>query len=197
MSKKHVITVIIILIVVVIPLGIWKISKIKSKAERRHRLRQAVGAMSLKHNAINGWDKDFVNHWAKKVEGGHRNTFTVDVENALVNADEQPVLFFGGAADAKKRGEKNTLTFYTSTNITITFVLTAESYHLREVMAQPIDGSAYRYAVVAVISSIERPPFEVDAYEEDGEPYILVEPGDEFIAYGRCLDLLFVGDYSP
>lgn len=63
-------------------------------------------------------------------------------------------------------------------------------------MSQKVDLFE-QYAVVALISTLQKPKFEVKAYSHSGEDAeVVVESPDIFIARGRCLDLLFVGDYK-
>ncbi len=195
MKIKNIIVAIIILSIVVGAV-IWQVSKIKLKANRKYRMKQAVSNLIIKHNAFTQWHKCFMDY-EKKIEGGHRGIYTIDVETALIRNDTRPILFYGYVVDVKKVDEKYLVIFSMTENVDINFVLRCAVEQAEKLLSQPTEYPGDSYAVVAAISDIQRPRFEVDAYQDDEyEPYIIVEPGDTFVADGVCVDLLFVGDYE-
>jgi hypothetical protein len=197
LMKSKNIVIAIILLGVVIGAAVWQVSKIKLKADTKHRVKQDVSDMIAQHNAFARWDECFTDY-EKKIDGGHRGIYTIDVETALIRNDNRPILFYGYVADVKKVDEKYIVIFATTENVDIDFVLRCNAEQAKKILGQPMEYPGDCYAVVAAISNIERPKFEVDAYQDgEYEPYILVEPGDTFVAHGACVDLLFVGDYTP
>ena len=196
LTKIRNVAVAIIIIGIVVTAVFWMTSKRKLEKRRTLIIKQSIDEMVKKHNAITNWDKFFVRD-AKKVDNGRRFIYTIDVEDALVNNDLQPVLLYGYIADVKKVKETYFCILNMVENVDISFVLKSNSEQIKKILNQPIEDDAKDYAVVATISEIQRPKFEVDAYQDDeDEPHILVEPCDRYIANGICLDLLFVGDYD-
>ena len=195
MKTKNIMVAIIIL-GIVISAVVWQVSKIKLKADRKYKIKQAVSDMIAKHNAFAQWGECFMDY-EKKIDGGHRGIYTIDVESALIRNDARPILFYGYVADVKKVDEKYLAIFVMTENVDINFVLRCDAKQAEKILGQPTEYSGHSYAVVAAISDIQRPKFEVDAYGDDEyEPYIIVEPGDTFVADGVCVDLLFAGDYE-
>lgn len=196
MKTKNLMVAIIIL-GVVIGAAVWQVSKIKLRADRKQGIKQAVSDMIAKHNAFDKWGEFFIDY-EKKMFGGRRGIYTIDVEAALISNDTRPILFYGYVVDVKKVDEKYIVIFDMTENVDINFVLRCDAEQVVTILSQPTEYPGDSYAVVAAISDIKRPKFEVDAYQ-DGEydPYIIVEPSDTFVANGVCVDLLFVGDYKP
>ena len=187
----------IIILGIVISVVAWQVSKIKIRADKKQGIKQAVSDIIAKHNAFDQWGEFFIDY-EKKIDGGHRGIYTIDVETALIRKDTRPILFYGYVVDVKKVNEKYLVTFGMTENVDINFVLKCDAEQAEKILVQPTEYPVDSYAVVAEISDIQRPKFEVDAYQ-DGEydPYIIVEPSDTFVADGVCVDLLFVGDYKP
>ena len=198
LKKTKNIVMAIIILGAVCTVVIWQISKMKREAEREDRIKHTVGDMVTKYDALTNWGECFVDY-RTKIDGGDRAINTIDIENALITNDHRPVLFYGYAADVKKINEKKFVVIFSMIeNADINFVLRCDAEQVEKILGQPTEYSADSFAVVAVISNVQRPRFEVDAYQDDEyEPYIIVEPSDTFIANGGCLDLLFVGDYEP
>ncbi|MBW8015067.1 MAG: hypothetical protein FVQ82_02700 [Planctomycetes bacterium] len=195
-TKTKNIAVAFIIIGIVITALIWRVSRVKLEKKSKFRIKQTIDEMVAKCNAITDWDKSFVDY-EKKVDDGHRSIYTIDIKEALVNDEHRPVLFYGYVSDVKKIKETYFAVFTMVENVDISFALKCNSEQIEKILNQPTKDYADSYAVFATISEIHRPEFEVDAYQdsEDG-PYILVEPGDYYIANGICLDLSFVGDYD-
>lgn len=190
-TKIKDIVVIIVVICVIIGIVFRQVSRKKLKTEKNFVIKKTIDEMVTKHNAIADWDKCFVDY-EKEIEDGHRGIYTIDIKEALVNNDHRPVLFYGYIADVKKVKETYFTVFYIAENVDITFELKCNSEQIQIILNQPTKDDADYYAVLAIISEIQRPNFEVDSYQSD----ILVEPCDEYIADGICLDLLFIGDYD-
>jgi len=162
----------------------------KRQIDRAEQINLAILKMVAKYNAITDWKKGF----AEKMV---RGIYTIEMEEALVRKDGRAVLFFGSVSDIMRRDNKYFIHFWNwldFPSLDIRFVLECDSVKVKKVMDQ--SNSIFdEFAVVALISSVQKAMFEVRAESEsDEEANIVVEPSDVFIAKGRCLDLLFVGD---
>jgi hypothetical protein len=185
----------IVIFTIVATVAIWQISRVRLANKKQRGVEHNINEMVAKHNALVDWAEHFVNN-QREIDGGSRAIYTVDVESVLVRQDSQPILFYGGVADVKKQNGSYVAIFSMVEDIDIVFALTCNSVQVERILRQP-EEYADSYAIVAAISDIERPKFEVDAYQYEGdELYVIVEPCDIFIANGVCLDLLFVGDYE-
>ena len=170
--------------------------KSEATTKKQQEVEQNIHEMVAKYNALVKWGEHFVDY-RREIYGGNRGIYTFDVENALISHDSRPILFYGYVVDVKKQNGSYIAIFSMAEDIEIDFALTCNSEQVERILRQPTDYTADSYGVVATISDIERPKFEVDAYQYEGdEPYVIVEPGDIFIANGVCVDLLFVGDYE-
>lgn len=199
----------IIFVFIVLAICIWGISnyissrqmkaeKKRAKIEKKIQIEKSVSEMIGKYNAVTDWKKNLNNE----------NTllapiYTVQVEDVLIRNDGRPVLFFGFVEDVTRQGDKYYIyfQFYDFLDPDIRFILECDSEQAKKVMSQRVDRFE-QYAVVVLISSLQRPKFEVkaysqsDEYSEDEYSEVVVESSDIFIAKGHCLDLLFVGDYE-
>jgi hypothetical protein len=78
----------------------------------------------------------------------------------------------------------------------IEFILDCTDEQVKKITQQQIDSSWEQYAVIAEIQKIRKVIFNLKAEGDSEEPEISVDTTDDvFIATGKCLDLLFVGDY--
>lgn len=193
----------IVFTLIALAIGIWIVSNIissqhskaeeeKEEVEKKIQIEQTISNMVARHNAVTDWNKNFY-------EGDTllRHTYTVQVEDALIRNDGRPVLLFGSVDDVIRQGNKYYVHFqnvlYQGPDIH--FVLECDSEQVKKIMGH-MAGLFNQYAVVALIQSLQRPKFEVTAFSHSGEDAeVVVESSDIFIARGRCLDLLFVGDY--
>jgi len=169
------------------------VKKRKAEVEKKIQIEQAISSMVAKYNAVTDWKKNFNN---ESVLLG--KIYTVQVEDALIRSDNRPILFFAFVEDVQRQGNKYYVHFWNWYELgpDIRFVLECNSKQAKKILEQKTDFFE-KYAVVALISTLQKPKFEVKAYPHSrGGADIIVEPSDIFIAKGRCLDLLFVGDYE-
>jgi len=185
-------------------IGIWVVSNIissqhskaekeKAEVEKKIQIEQTISNMVPTHNAVTDWKKNF-----DKKSAFLGQIYTVQVEDALIRSDGRPVLFFASVDDVTRQGNKYYVHFrnWFDLDPDIRFVLECDSEQVKKIMSQKVDLFG-QYAVVALISSLQRPKFELRAYPHSGEDAeVVVESSDIFIARGRCLDLSFVGDYE-
>jgi len=194
----------IVFALIALAIGIWivlniissqhsNVKKEKAEVEKKIQIEQTISNMVARHNAVTDWKKNFNE---KSTLLGR--IYTVQVEDALIRSDGRPVLFFASVDDVTRIGNKYYVHFHNWFDLSpeIRFVLECDSEQVKKIMGQITDFFE-QYAVVALISSLQRPKFEVKAYPHSAEDAeVVVEFSDIFIARGRCLDLLFVGDYK-
>lgn len=185
----------ICIVLCIISCGRPKLEEEKVETEKKMKIEQAITEVVGRHKAVAGWGKNLREKYMSML----MKVYSIQVEEALIRNDRRPILFFASIEDVARQNDKYFAHFHNWGNIDpdIHFVLECNSDQVEKIMEQ---SATYfeRYAVVALISIIQRPKFEPRAYSENGEePEIAVESSDIFIARGRCLDLLFIGDYEP
>jgi uncharacterized protein YxeA len=179
----------------IISCGRPKLEKEKVETEKKMKIEQAITELVGRHNAVTGWEKNLREKYMSML----MKVYSIQVEEALIRNDRRPVLFFASIEDVARQDDKYFAHFHNWRSIgpDIHFVLECNLDQVEKVTEQSADYFK-QYAVVALISIIQRPKFEPRAYSENGEePEIAVESSDIFVAKGRCLDLLFIGDYGP
>jgi len=202
----------IVFAIIVLAVGVWGVSSIisscrsatqkeKAETEKKVQIEQNISGMVARHNAVIGWEEIFN---VEDIVTGQ--VYTLQVEDALVRKDGRPILLFGSVSDIVRRNneyfvhfKKGVLDFSIPD---IYFALKLNAEQIKKIIGQKTEIFD-RYAIVATITSVQRPKFDVKAYSQNGEDgkseytEIAVEPCNIFIAKGRCLDLLFVGEYEP
>jgi len=196
----------LLLVLGIAALGAWGVTKTitarrveaeRKQAERQKRgqTRQAIAAMVAKHNAASDW-KDGLD--AGPLGG---TVYSVEVERTLLKGG-QPVLIFGSVEDISRRGENYTVHMRDmfSPGPDIRFLLESDANHVKTILDQPQESDMRflrRFAAIAVITSIRRPIFDLRG-ESEGEEgsRVSLDSSDVFIATGRCLDVLDIGDYE-
>lgn len=193
-------------VLIVLAIGVWvvlginscgslKREKEKVETEKKIRIKQAITDMIARHNAVNDWERNLREKFISMLT----KVYSIQVEQALVRKDGRPILLFASVEDVARQDNKYFGHFHNWFGLgpNIHFVLECKPDQIKKVMEQSA-SQFEQYAVVALISSIQRPKFEPGAYSENGEGQeITIESSNIFIAKGRCVDLLFVGQYEP
>jgi len=171
------------------------------EAEKKEhaRTKEAISAMASRHNARIDWEKS-------PVEGtAYKGLFTFQIEDTLVR-DPRPIVGFGSVDDITKENGRYSVHFRDAFHVggpDIRFVLECSPQQVESILGSKSHslrpGSIFEgYAFVASLSSVNRPAFEVRANPiNTEEAEVAVESSDVFhVARGKCLELLFVGDYN-
>jgi len=174
------------------------ISKHQNEKAETIQTQQKISTLAKRYNAVTDWRERF-DEDGIKIGKGHRAVYTTDIEKALIRNDGRPVLIVGYVFDITKIGDNNYLGIKAFIYPDLNFLLECQSQQAELVLAQPTDDGEF-FAVVANVISVSRPAFETDALieETDDERYsdIIVEPGDQYILQGTCLDISYVGYYE-
>ena len=174
------------------------IFKHQNEKAKTIQTQQKIVTLAKRYNAITDWGKKF-NKDGIKIGKGHRAVYTTDIEKALIRKNGQPVLIVGYVFDITTIGDNKYLGIKAFEYPDLNFLLKCQSQHTELVLSQQTDDGNF-FAVVASVVSVSRPAFEVDTITEeaDDESYsdIIVEPGDQYILQGTCLDISYVGHYE-
>jgi hypothetical protein len=165
-----------------------------AKKESTHK---AIIELADKYNAVVDWNKPL-----NKILNLMSPIFTVEVEDALLRNDNRPVLFLARVEDIKRKEDKYLVSFLMDDSAleywsTINVALDCSDEQVRKIMQQQYDREWENFAVIAEIQKVRKVEFNLKAEGDFEEPKIRVDTTDSvFIVSGKCLDLLFVGDYS-
>lgn len=160
--------------------------------ERQNEVRSRIADFARKYNAVTNWQQ--------RLDG--TLVFSVDVEEALIDQTNSPVLFLGIVDDMVRRDGKNYLHFqnWNTAGPDIQWVLestdklsTTIRQHTKETF--PV----YVYAVVARISSIKKTSTETEDMDATANPLLtesqrISMSSRTFVATGQCVDVLTLGD---
>ncbi len=177
----------------------WRfISKHQREKFEAIQAQQKTSTLAERYNAVTDWQSRF-DEDGIKIGKGHRAVYTMDIEGALMPKDGRPVLIVGYVFDVTKIGDSYHLGIKAFGYPDVNFLLECQSKHAELVLAQPTDEGG-SFAVVASVVSISRPGFETDALIEDTDndvyAEVIVEPGDQYVLQGTCLDISYVGYYE-
>jgi len=165
----------------------------KTKQAKEESTRKAIIELADKHNAVVNWSEPL----SKKLFLSP--VFTIEVEDALLRKDNRPVLFLATVKDVERKENKYLVRFvvgFLEELPMIEFVLDCTDEQAKKITQQQIEFLE-RYAVIAEIQKIRKVMFDLKANNDNEEPEISVDTTDDvFIVSGKCLDLLFVGDYD-
>ncbi len=196
----------IVTLVIVLAIGYWIVSGIvstrrtetvkqESKDEKQLQTEKSLADMITKHNAVTDWRHGFKD--STLIEPA----YTIEVEDALIRTDDRPIIFFAAVEDVVKEENKYSVYFNNKFDFllgaNIHFVLDCTPNQVNEIMLGPRSLFESNYAVIAKVSNIEKCIVRITT--EDNRRVVLGSPivtSNVFIASGRCLDLLFVGDYK-
>ncbi|HCO94685.1 MAG TPA: hypothetical protein DIU00_12170 [Phycisphaerales bacterium] len=164
------------------------------EVEKRLQIEKSIKGMIAKHNASTDWRKIF------NVKDGSLNLlYSVEVQDALTDAYDRPIMFLAFISDVTRESDEYYVHFYFLESLysmsDISSILHCTQDQVNEIMLNQRGFPESNYAVIAKISSAKKATFGLSC-DEDQEVYITLF-SNSFIARGRCLDLLFVGDYKP
>lgn len=164
-------------------------------ADRRER----IVSLAAQYNAVTNWQSRF-DEDGMKLEDGHRSVYTADITEAVLRTNGQPLLVIGYIFEVANDGDTATLGVKAYEYVDMNFVLRCTTTQADLVLTQPTDEGEF-FAVIADVISVSRPGFETDTWVEEDEDdvyaEVIVEPGDQYILHGRCLDLMYLGEYDP
>ena len=165
----------------------------QAEQTRKETIHKAIIELANKHNAVVNWKEPL-----SKIES---YVFTMEVEDALLRKDNRPVLFLATVLDVERKENKYLLHFLVEDLeglSVIKFVLDSSDEQVKKITQQQFeDRLSEKFAVIAEIQKVRRVVFNLKAEIDSEEPVIRVVTTDSiFIVSGKCLDLLFVGDYS-
>jgi len=184
-------------ITIVLAIGIfWYVSRRKASTSKRE---QTISSIANRYGAVRDWHKSFDRDRDRVIlPAGHRAVYTIDVEKATLRPDKKPLLLIGYVFEARTCADKHYLGVKTRDYPDLNFILECKKDALQKVLDQPADSGSY-FAVVAHVQAVKRPAFEIDLFvvgPEEDDVGILVEPGDQYILTGTCLDIVFIGEYE-
>jgi len=175
------------------------LNKRSEKGACHGEAQQRLSSLAAQHNAVTDWQSRF-DHRGVKIGDGHRAVYTSDVVSAVLREDGRPLLIVGHVFEVTKEAQAATLGVKAFEYPDLNFVLSCTSGDADVVLTQPTDRGDL-FAVVAAVASVSRPGFETDAWvESEGDDVyaeIIVEPGDQYILRGRCLAIVYIGNYAP
>ena len=170
-------------------------TKQHGETKQHDETKNIVSAMIAKHNAVADWRKSL----GKK--GMLDYAYTIEIQDSLIKTDGRPILFFGGANDIVRKNDKYMVYFSNwdgpLTCADVHFILDCTPDQINKIMSQPTDFLE-NYAVISQIGGVKKVRFQLAAKAYDSEEVdVDFTPSNVFMATGRCLDLVFVGDYEP
>jgi len=156
-------------------------SEIQDKVDKAHdnQLSNAISEMAKRHKAISDWEDEL-----------DIFPLTIKVKEVLVNKEKRPILFDGYLNDIVQHGDVFFVHFTGGILTNFLFILKADPNQVRGLIGNK-PNLISDFAVVALISSVRRPLFDVKA-SEFGEIYL--DENSTFIAEGVMLDFLYWGD---
>jgi hypothetical protein len=152
-------------------------------ATRREQLKQSVARMASEHHAVTDW---------KDALGGKKfveKLQTAEIAPALVRNDARPVLLIGALRNVITLEHGCTATFEVKANLLsqVRFALGCTSEQAKQFVNNPTEASL-RFAVIAQVDAVHPgEQFTADDNHSGAQEFALAE--------GRCLDLIYVGDY--
>ena len=145
------------------------------------------------HDAVTNWQDGFGNHSADEI-------YTFEIKEALLNTDNRPLLFLAFIEDIEKRDDTYLLRFNTEfgdlDSRYLRLVLEGDQGVVDKILRRRRRGSLLSSAglvVIAKISSVSRPSFQIKAQSADLEDAdVTIESSDFFVVEGQCVALMFL-----
>lgn len=186
-----------------------KVVKKDKQSEKDSQIVREVQELCSKYNAVTNWRQN------SDANDLFQEMYTIQVEDALIRTDNRPILFYGSVKDIVRESDKY-LVYFGSGGLAqllslsgsgldsilnllypeIYFVLNCTPDQVEKILLKSAGYFEY-YAVIAKIGEVKKVRFKLSAdvgeHEEDVSVYIK-SSSNVFIAKGKCLDLLFVGD---
>jgi hypothetical protein len=188
--------------------------KHKAKTEKQIQTEKMLQDLVKKHSAIVDWRQNIDQ---KNLGPFSPPIYTIQVEDALVRADDRPVMFIAKIEDIVRRDDKYLVNFSVSrmlnmySNPYVRFILHCTQEQVNHIMNNHNGNNESffldHYAAIANISGVSKVSLQLTAgadrvISHDGEEFDVdistsIEPSNIFVATGQCVDLLFVGDMAP
>lgn len=179
-------------------------SSIKKPTAEEKKIAALVKAKAEEHNAVD------------VLLGRSANRYTVQAQKALMPSDGRPVLVFATVRDIRIRDGKYSIDFRDSfVSGPLVFSHDVECLYTLECSLDQVEAIIERqktgyqednplsslwtneYAVIARFCSVEKPRFFVRAEPtSEYEAEVIIESANVIIATGRCVDLVFLGNYG-
>lgn len=185
-----------LLIAIFTSVGLWlyscQVNKSKSISKKKVNIENVI----TKYNAIKDWNKHFDKE-GYNLEIGHRYVYSDDIEKNLIRNDGKSIIVIGYIFEVKRKNNNFIIGIKYDGYPDLNFLLTSDENQAQIVLNQNTDEGRL-FAVVSNIKRVYRPQFESDCYtfEDEEEGYysrILVEPGDQYIILGNCLEIIYIG----
>ena len=158
----------------------------EAEAQRAARERR-IQDLAARHGADSQWRGPFEDY-------SRLQFFSVEIQRALIKPDKRPVVIVAPLGDViEVGGNRYELRAHIGIALTeIHFFLQASDPLVSELLAHPPEFLE-EVAVVARIHRVARAVFRVATDEPDEEertlPNVVIEPGEELIATGDCIEI--------
>ncbi len=145
------------------------------------------------YNAVANWQDSFSHLSADEI-------YTFEIKKSLLDTDGRPLLFLAFIEDIEKRGDtyllQSNTEFGDCDSRHLRLVLEGDQGVVDKVLRRRRGGNLLSSAglvVIARISSVSRPSFQVKAHSADVEDTdVTVESSDFFVVEGECVALMFL-----
>ncbi len=186
---------IVILICAVLLGGMWLDSRhrkeeqektrVEAETAERNALRKRITELSQRHDAIMNWRQALSNR------GAWEPIYGAELSNALVNLSHRPILLIASVREVTQNLGTWNISFMGKVNFhnDLLLHLSCDDDQARAVMSKP-RGQSERFAVIAIISSVESTEKEVRG-ASDGSSYAKAVS----VATGQLVDVQYIGNY--
>jgi hypothetical protein len=188
----------VLLVVAIVGLITWElISHLRAQQDEKERTEKAelqrqdtiINGLANRYHAVIDWRPPFN-------DDRYLSTiYSAELTPLLIRSDNRPILAIGSVRDVASEAGAYSIQLFVSVNLStkVIFSLQAERRQAEQIMDnsdQRALNSLMKWAVVAQISSVKSPGLGEgrDGNEVDETP-------PQSIAYGRCLDLAYLGLY--
>lgn len=192
----------IVIVIIAIAIGVYVVSNIissrrskveeeKANAEKKLKIERNISDMVVQFDAVADWRSSF------DEKDILEPIYTIHIQEALLKTNGRPILFYASVDDVLKREKQHIVRFvnWLDIGLTIYFELQCNEDQTKRLLEIPTEFFLDEFAVIAQIEEVRKPEFAVRAYARGSEEAeIEVESSDIFIATGKCLDFLYVGD---
>jgi hypothetical protein len=167
----------------------------RRKIEERELLQyqtalKAISAFSSKYNAIVDWNKGLLRSEIRIPYEDYKDFFTIELQEALLNTQDRPVVLIGEIKDITLQGGKAVIRVSAnSSHPDIYYDLVYRGEVLKKITSlQNASGKRYdtKFAIVAQINSVKKVRFSANA--EFGGEGVYVSDGDIYLAAGEFID---------
>lgn len=181
-----------------LPLESTQLSKGKPPATMPQAVQQseaveesvAVEDLEKKHSASREWQARL------SKEHSTKPVYTTQVQEALADPRQQPILFFGRLEDIRKTQDGYLVQFSSTRSPELPPIYynlacaSAVAERLRRI--EELSHAGEDFAVVAEVNGVERPRFPIATQRHvSGDIQLHVGPEKLFLAAGRCVDFAF------